>query len=498
MMAGLPPGVVLFPLALRQPSRRAVFFMAMLGEKLLVIGDEGLARRVASLEPGYQVKLTLQERVLEVAQKEPFDLVIGSQENLSIIKALVKRYSYLGALLLGESREPPPPGCLIFPARLSDEELIAALEEALEKRRLLRENRHLQALLPLFEVNRALFSDTDLDTLPHTLLQIVWSEVRADKAALFLSEGEGPVLRAQIGGNELSPDMAMRAAEGRQPLPVSPDGTGSLLCLPLISRGKALAFLQVSRATAFSPWELAFLTILSSQAAIAMENAILLRDLSGQRQRVEHLLGQSILAQEKERRRISLELHDTVAQRLVGARHALQALEGQESGKQGKGLKEVRDSLALGLKELRWAIESLQPPALEGGLVDALRRFGDTFCRGTGLNFSLEVKGEPPHLSPLLEASAYRVAQETLTNVHKHAHATSVHMRVCFEDHRLTLEVGDDGQGFDPQQVLARDGLSHLGLDSMRERAQALGGKVEVLSRPGEGTQVVLHLPVGE
>jgi len=471
--------------------------MAMLGEKLLVIADEGLAQRVASLEPGCQVKLTPQGRVLEVAQKEPFDLVIGSQENLSIIRALIKRYSYLGALLLGEGREPPPPGCLFFPARLTDEELIAALEEALEKRRLLRENRHLQALLPLFEVNRALFSDTDLDTLPHTLLQIVWSEVRADKAALFLWEGEGPVLRAQIGGNELSPDMAMRAAEGRQPLHVSPDGTGSLLCLPLIARGKALAFLQVSRATAFSPWELAFLTILSSQAAIAMENAILLRDLSEQQQRVEYLLGQSILAQEKERRRISLELHDTVAQRFVGACYSLQALEGQGSGKQGKGLKEVRDSLALGLKELRWAIESLQPPVLEGGLVEALRRFGRAFCSETGLHFSLEVKGEPPRLSPLLEASAYRVAQEALTNVYKHAHATSVQMRVSFDGQGLTLKIGDDGQGFDPQQVLAQDGPSHLGLSGMRERAQALGGKVEVLSRPGEGTQVVLHLPVG-
>ena len=105
--------------------------------------------------------------------------------------------------------------------------------------------------------------------------------------------------------------------------------------------------------------------------------------------------------------------------------------------------------------------------------------------------------GDPPRLAPLLEASAYRVAQEALANVHKHAHATSVQMRVSFDGHGLTLKIGDDGQGFDPQQVLAQDGLSHLGLSGMRERALALGGKVEVLSRPGEGTQVVLHLPVG-
>jgi signal transduction histidine kinase len=470
--------------------------MAMLGEKLLVIGDEGLAQRVASLEPGYQVKTIPREQVLEVAQKEPFDLVIGGQENLTLVKALISRYAYLGALLLGEARESPPPGCLIFPARLSDEELQAALEEALERRRLLRENQHLQALLPLFDINRALFSDTDLDTLPHTLLQIVWSEVRADKAALFLWEGEGPVLHAQIGGNELSPDMAMRAAEGRQPLHVSPDGTGSLLSLPLVARGKALAFLQVSRATAFSTWELSFLAILSSQAAIAMENAILIRDLSEQQKRVEYLLGQNILAQEKERRRISLELHDTVAQRLVGACHCLQGLEGQRSGEQREALKEVRDSLALGLKELRWAIESLQPSTMEGGLVETLRRFGQAFCGETALSFSLEVEGEPARLSPLLETSAFRVAQEALTNVHKHAHATSVQMRLCFEGQGLTLKIEDDGQGFDPRQVLAQDGPSHLGLDGMRERAQALGGKVEILSRPGEGTQIVLHLPV--
>jgi hypothetical protein len=79
--------------------------MAMLGEKLLVIADEGLAQRVAFLQPGCYVKHTPREQVLDVAQKEPFDLVIGSQENLSIIRALIDRYAYLGAVLLGETRE---------------------------------------------------------------------------------------------------------------------------------------------------------------------------------------------------------------------------------------------------------------------------------------------------------------------------------------------------------------------------------------------------------
>ena len=471
--------------------------MAILGEKLLVIADEGLARRLSSLEPGCQVKHTPREQVLEIAEKEPFDLVIGSQENLTVIKALIDRYAYLGALLLGETRESPPPGCLFFPARLTDNELIAALQEALEKRRLLRENRHLQALLPLFEVNRALFSDSNLDTLPHILLQIVWSEVRADKAALFLWEGEGPVLRAQMGGGGLSPDMAMRAAEDRQPVHVSPDGTGSLLCLPLVARGKAIAFLQVSRAAAFSPWELAFLAILSSQAAIALENSILIRDLSDQQQRVAYLLGQNILVQERERRRISLELHDNVAQRMVGAYHYLQAMERQGPAERGNGVKDAKDSILRGLKELRWAVGSLQPPTLEGGLVEALRRFGQAFCGETGLHFRLQVKGRPARLSPLLEASAYRVAQEALTNVYRHARATSVCIRVCFEDRVLGLEIEDDGQGFDPQKVFAKNGGSHLGIDGMRERSQALGGRLDISSRPGEGTRVVVHLPEG-
>ncbi|HLE02877.1 MAG TPA: GAF domain-containing protein, partial [Dehalococcoidia bacterium] len=204
-------------------------------------------------------------------------LVIASQDNLPTIKTLIKRYSTLGCLLLGEGREPTPRGCLTFPALLSDEELRAALDEALERGRLLRENQHLLALLPLFEINRALFSESDLNSLPLTLLRIVWSETRADEAALFLWEGEGPVLRAQIGGNGQSPDMALRAARQGHPLHISPNGTGSLLCLPLIARGKVIAILQASRASAFSPRELSFLTILSRQAAIALENAILLR-----------------------------------------------------------------------------------------------------------------------------------------------------------------------------------------------------------------------------
>jgi hypothetical protein len=155
-MAGLPPAIS--PIALRNPAAGRWSFMAMLGEKLLVIGDEGLARRVASLEPAWEVKLTSREQVLEAAQQEPFDLVVSREQDLNLVKSLVKRYAYLGALLLGDCPEAPPPGCLVFPERLSDRELQVALEEALEKRRLLRENRHLQALLPLFEVNRALFS----------------------------------------------------------------------------------------------------------------------------------------------------------------------------------------------------------------------------------------------------------------------------------------------------------------------------------------------------
>ena len=151
-------------------------------------------------------------------------------------------------------------------------------------------------------------------------------------------------------------------------------------------------------------------------------------------------------------------------------------------------LRRVRAEAGTAVGEVRRILEDLRPAALdEVGLVDAMRRHADAVSSGVPVDVDLQV-GMPP-LPPIVETAAYRIAQEALTNVVRHAHASHARLALTTADGELRLEVADDGQGFDaarPQGV---------GLGSMQHRAEALGGSLEV--RTGDhGTSVVALLPL--
>ena len=147
-------------------------------------------------------------------------------------------------------------------------------------------------------------------------------------------------------------------------------------------------------------------------------------------------------------------------------------------------------------RTLRSLLSELRPPALdEHGLTGALKLYGDAFAKQAGINVSVDAQvDERP--APEVETIVYRITQEALTNVAKHAQARHVWIRLAAGEHAVDLTVRDDGVGFDPEQAarLLQDG--HFGLVGMRERAEMGGGRLDLDSRPDHGTTIHLTLPL--
>ncbi|MGE5617679.1 MAG: sensor histidine kinase [Sphingomonadaceae bacterium] len=210
------------------------------------------------------------------------------------------------------------------------------------------------------------------------------------------------------------------------------------------------------------------------------------RDMEAQEER---------LAVMEERQRLARELHDSVTQSLYSttlyAEAAAELLRAGQTEKAMDRLRELRETAQEALREMRLLIFELLPPVLEkDGLVAALQaRLEAVEVRG-GLQADLRVEGAG-RLPPALERELYRIAQEALNNVLKHARARHVTVLLRLGEGSVCLEVKDDGVGFDPEAVWDRGGL---GLKGMRERAQRLGGEFRVDSAPGGGCRVSVEL----
>lgn len=223
-----------------------------------------------------------------------------------------------------------------------------------------------------------------------------------------------------------------------------------------------------------------------------------LDEIAADRDQLRQLASQVIRAQEQERKRIARELHDDTAQVLFAQLLRLTALKSSSSA-------EVRDTAA-SLEEMtvdaiegvrRMAVE-LRPPALDDlGLLAALGDLAQRFGDQRGVEVDYQARGLRGRLSPEVELVLYRVAQEAITNIAKHAGATRVWIDLDRAGDDVTLSVRDDGRGFDPALARARDdrGLG-LGLFGMEERVALLGGSFNVWPRKGGGTEIFAFLPL--
>lgn len=196
------------------------------------------------------------------------------------------------------------------------------------------------------------------------------------------------------------------------------------------------------------------------------------------------------LAALQERQRLARELHDSVSQALygisLGAHTAREALEGQDSEQSLASLEYVIGLAEAGLAEMRALIFELRPESLiTEGLVAALMKQVAVLRARYKLIVEADL-GEEEYLSQEQKEALYRIAQEALHNIVKHAHARNVRLRLVSQEHELTLDVEDDGRGFDPTASFP----GHLGLHILQERAERLGGTLTIESAPGHGTHI--------
>ncbi|MBI2329153.1 MAG: GAF domain-containing sensor histidine kinase [Chloroflexi bacterium] len=276
-----------------------------------------------------------------------------------------------------------------------------------------------------------------------------------------------------------------------------------LLC-PIKSRGKLIGILALGRkrsGTIYTQEDRGLLMSLASQAGIIMENARMFDSLKRQQHQVEQLLTRAVVAQEEERERISADLHDSVAQWLIAASYRVQTCSQLlTTGGNAVALDELTDmenTLTKSVRELRRVVIGLRPPALdELGLSHALRQSLDDLKTG-GLICKFREVGMPLRLSSSVEIAAYRIVQEGLNNIHKHANATRVNLRLQFQEDKVVITIRDNGDGFDLSQTLDRAiSGGHVGLLGMKQRAEILGGDLKIKTSEGAGTNITLSIPI--
>ncbi|MEZ4616356.1 MAG: sensor histidine kinase [Caldilineaceae bacterium] len=220
-----------------------------------------------------------------------------------------------------------------------------------------------------------------------------------------------------------------------------------------------------------------------------------------QRAQLRALTSKLTEVQENERRQLARELHDELGQALTAIRMDLAAVERALPGAATAHLRERLQEAALlteqTLEQIRELSLDLRPPMLDDlGLIPTLRWYLKRYHSRTKIKTGLTVLGEERRLAVLIESALYRILQEALTNVARHAAASAVHLTLHYHPQRITANFEDDGRGFDVDAVLARD-VGSMGLLGMRERVTLLGGTLQIDSG-AQGTQLCFDIPLGE
>ncbi|HEV7665909.1 MAG TPA: GAF domain-containing protein, partial [Chloroflexota bacterium] len=382
---------------------------------------------------------------------------------------------------------------------------------AIENARLYGEIRtHLNEMVGLQQLGATLLQEHDPDRLLRAICAQLRTLTNADGVALGLLEDDEQYfrLRTVIGSGAVevqgtripvegsSFGEAVRTNQPQRSENTLSDPSGSLpslrlssaqtsLSVPMRTRQRVVGAISIYNklaGLAFTDRDAELATLFAQQAAVAIENAWLYEEVRGK-------------AALEERQRLARELHDSVSQALFGiALNASTADELFESRpEQVPGLlKDVLGLAEAALAELQALIFELRPESLEReGLVGALEKQTAAVRARHGLLVRLDVGGEPD-LPLTAKEALYRVAQEALHNAAKHARAASVVVALEVGQADVSLLIADDGRGFDPR----REFPGHLGLQSMRERAAAVGGTLQIESTPGEGTRLRARVPL--
>ncbi|HJW88214.1 MAG TPA: histidine kinase, partial [Dehalococcoidia bacterium] len=223
------------------------------------------------------------------------------------------------------------------------------------------------------------------------------------------------------------------------------------------------------------------------------------RQVRERTQRLHETLGKVITAQEEERRRLARELHDEQGQALGAISISLDRLSrlvGPAFPQVQKEIEQARDMARLLLQETRRLIYDLRPSVLDDmGLEAAIRWSAETHLERHGVEVTFNSSLPPGRLSPPVEVALFRVAQEAITNIERHAQARHAGIVLEQQGSSLLMQVRDDGRGFDARHILnGRE--TGVGLEGMQERVLLIGGHMEVVSVPGKGTLIKVEVPL--
>jgi signal transduction histidine kinase len=295
---------------------------------------------------------------------------------------------------------------------------------------------------------------------------------RDSKAGRVLERGRSERVDSLLEDPEVNQDVARRL------------GATTGLYVPLRARDRLIGVLiahdKVGRDQRFTSSDLRLAEQFALRASIAV-------DLS--RRVARDALRRVVAGQEVERRRLARELHDETGQALTSILLGLRAVdEADDVNSVAKAVGDLRELVVATLQDVRRLAVQLRPKALDDfGLVPALERLVQTFSESSGINAQLEARLGEERLPPEVETTLYRIVQEALTNVVKHAGATTVSILLVRRSGSVTAVIEDDGRGFDPGAVKS----DSLGLEGMRERAELHDGRLTIETSPGSTTLAV-------
>jgi len=294
-----------------------------------------------------------------------------------------------------------------------------------------------------------------------------------------------------------------RARRGERVAFLAPEDGAYFALVPVNPTGTPKGMLYLEAGTTngvIGERDVELLRYFSDTVGMALENTRLYREVMAKRKAMDHLMSRVNSAHEEERARIARELHDSVAQSLLkiiySAGFAMDFLR-EDPQLAVEEIDEVQQRAKGCLRELRTIMANLRPTSLDIlGLKETILRYAEQFEEENNISTIVDLKGLE-HVPSSVELTVFRILQEELTNVSKHSNAQSVRIKTETSEGDLILTVEDDGVGFDSQVVAAeQESGKHLGLMAIRERAELLGGNLDIVSVPGMGTRVTVRLPV--
>lgn len=377
-----------------------------------------------------------------------------------------------------------------------------------------------QALLSILDAELAA---GDLGTLLTRVLDITTHTFQASMGALLLRDGDSGSLKvsACVGPQAALPDdfriavgvgFAGKIAAAGEPgmvldtkvegdpfTPIVRTPAVSLWGVPLKTPGESIGVLVIGFPKPYEwlPTERELMHAIGDRTALAIERARMTDALRQREQKIAELSAHLLRVQEEERKRISRELHDETGQALMVIRLYLGMMESSITARSARAkIRETVDVVDRTIEGIRRIIGKLSPLVLqELGLVAAIRKEAKNLAKTTGVKTRVMIAEDVGRLAPGAEEAIYRVVQEALHNVAKHAQAHNVSVQITREHKQVHVSVEDDGIGI---QGRANPRNQSFGLAGIRERIAMLGGTSRVVSAKGKGTRIEISVPAGE